>query len=705
MGEIESLLRFDVAPDGGTAGVRVLAGHRSPRRVSRFLTGKFCEHLWHNIDRGMEAQVLQNPTFAAWPFSAGGGGAPDGGIRLECDEDRIPATIRDRAERFGWPAPEQLVDSRRGGLAHWWVAEGGDSSLRFSPDVAPNGDRAQRVEAGTPGGGVAQWTYLPLHRVRRYEWRIVVRSPDLAKLRLALAGPEEEPVAAAELAGLSRKWQTFTGSLVVDESAPADAIFKLALTAPAAGQFVVARVLLYPADHVGGADPDVIRLLRESHLPMLRWPGGNFVSTYHWRDGVGPVDERPTRPNLAWGHPEPNFFGTDEFVAFCRAVGCEPLICVNVGSATPAEAAAWVEYCNGPPDTPGGARRAANGHPEPYGIRLWEIGNEIYGRWQMGWTTPAGYADRFREYAEAMKAADAGIEAWACGVWDSPQWNERLVRDNAAAVTTITDHPLLGGRVTAEMDPLAVYRDFMALPELWREKYDATRQMMLDIGVAAPRLAITELQLFAHLARDEGTTGPLTHETLVSPPTLAEALYDTLWFHMAARMAPFIEVITHSATVNHGGGLRKEQERVYANPCHHAHSLFAAFAGATPVAVELRCAEAAAPGVLTHAPAGTKTPVLEAFAAVTPEGVLLVSLVHCGADGPVSVELTVDGAAPAGPAELWELTSGKPWDRNTVDRPDAVAPVRREIACEAGRLNLTLGPWTLAQLRVPVRPA
>ncbi len=85
-----------------------------------------------------------------------------------------------------------------------------------------------------------------------------------------------------------------------------------------------------------------MRLLKESKLPILRWPGGNFASTYHFKDGIGPAENRPTLPNYAWGQVENNLFGTDEFILFCRAVGCEPMICINAGSGTPEEAAHWV---------------------------------------------------------------------------------------------------------------------------------------------------------------------------------------------------------------------------------------------------------------------------------------------------------------------------------------------------------------------------
>jgi alpha-N-arabinofuranosidase len=159
--------------------------------------------------------------------------------------------------------------------------------------------------------------------------------------------------------GLSEQWQRFRGSLEIDASLPPGASYKIALTADAPGQFVIQHFFLQPADNINGADPDIIRFLRDSHLPLLRWPGGNFVSGYHWKDGIGPIEERPTKPNYAWGAVEANLFGTDEFIEFCRAVGCEPMICINAGDGTPTQRNGS-SIATGRPIRPWGKLRAAN---------------------------------------------------------------------------------------------------------------------------------------------------------------------------------------------------------------------------------------------------------------------------------------------------------------------------------------------------------
>ena len=696
--------------DPARATLRVRASERSPHAIPVHITGKFAEHLGFNIYNGMDAQVLRNPTFADYPFWTGQM-SPDGVTKFHWEDDKINQDLRRQATRFGWPeaALEGLVHARTDGLACFWTRAGSRDAVQVSPDTGPFGGRAQRIQVQAAGQGIAQWTYLPLHRVRKYELEILARSPDVQSFSISLtASGSNQPAVTVTAKGLSREWQKIRGAFEIPAGSPADTAYQLTLTADAAGQFVIGHLMLRPADHVEGADPDVVRWLKESRLPILRWPGGNFVSAYHWEDGVGARERRPTKPNYAWGGVEPNLFGTDEFMAFCRAVGCEPMICLNAGSGTPEEAARWIQYCNSPATSPMGARRAANGHPEPYHVKHWEIGNELWGRWQFNWTTAAGYVDRFKEFSKAMLEADPSIKLYACGapvMWGK-QWNDTLIAGAASLLATTTDHPLIGGQVTPAVEPLDVYRDFMAVPEVLEQKWGALRQDMVKAGVKQPRLAVTELQMFARLDRSTRSDAPakLTHQNLVSPGTLAEGLYDVLIYHAAVRLAPFVEMVTHSATVNHGGGLRKERERVYANPCHYAQAAFAAFAGATPVAVELETAVERAPMVLPELKSAAREAsfsAIDALAAVAKDGSLLLSIVHRGSAGMVSLTVDLQDFKSSKAAEVRTLTAEVPWAVNTLEKPETVKPKDSTTPVRNGQLELKLAPYTFARVRIP----
>ena len=160
---------------------------------------------------------------------------------------------------------------------------------------------------------------------------------------------------------------------------------------------------------------DVCDVLRKLVMTAMRYPGGNFVSGYHWIDGVGPCEERPAVQSRAWHTVESNRFGTDEFVKLCRKMNWTPMLTVNLGTGTPEEAADWVEYTNSPAGTKYADMRARNGSPAPHDVKLWCLGNELDGPWQLGHVPAEEYAIRAQQAAKMMKDVDKSVELVACG--------------------------------------------------------------------------------------------------------------------------------------------------------------------------------------------------------------------------------------------------------------------------------------------------
>ncbi len=696
------LFQHDSMEASGRAELIVDASVRSPHAVHPWLYGKFCEHLGFNIYHGMEAQILFNCTFGRWRFSAGDN-HPDGGVCEEGHRESIVQRIEGGAQRMGWPDAIPIRESYFEGGAYGWFHIGGREDVRLSPDADPHGGRAQRVEimhaAGTMPYGIGQWMHLPLHRTRGFEFRVVARAAEPTTVTLSIAPTDQNRDGIHCEIQLGTDWQTSTGDIHLPGDWPPDALFLFAITTDQPAHFVLDRVLLYPDDHVNSSDPDVIRLLKDSKLPLLRWPGGNFVSGYHWRDGVGPVDARPTLPNPAWSGLEFNLFGTDEFMTFCEAVGCEPLICVNAGDGTAEEAAAWVEYCNGSTDTPMGRLRAENGHPEPYNVRYWEIGNEIYGRWQVTWTTPEGNVDRYRRFREAMIQVDPSIQLIGCGYGNEPnsEWNDHLIDHAGETLRCITDHILTGGSVDADTDPVELYHAFMGYPTVLEQRYGVLWERMMAAGIEDPRLAITELQLFAHFRGEVRADGKLSPATLPSQDSITEALYHAAIVHTCIRLGDFVELLTHSATVNHGGGLRKNRERVYANPVHYSHALGNALAGGTPVAVRLACETFSTHRAFAHIPPMEDVPVLDAMAVISPAGELVLMLIHRGAVcGAIELAVDIEGFQARGTAELTTLAGEAWYSRNTLDMPEKITPQHSHVGISGdNQLKLTLPPFSL----------
>lgn len=171
----------------------------------------------------------------------------------------------------------------------------------------------------------------------------------------------------------------------------------------------------HPTADSMGLRQDVLELIKPLGLSHIRYPGGNFLSGYRWEDGIGAKEQRPVRLDLAWQALEPNLFGTDEFMDFCRKANCLPMLGVNLGTGTPQSAADLVEYCNFPGGTYYSELRRKNGHDAPYGVKLWCLGNEMDGPWQICAKTAEEYAAIARESGKMMKLVDPSIQLVACG--------------------------------------------------------------------------------------------------------------------------------------------------------------------------------------------------------------------------------------------------------------------------------------------------
>ena len=192
-----------------------------------------------------------------------------------------------------------------------------------------------------------------------------------------------------------------------------------------------------PLSDEQGFRKDVIEALRELKVPVVRWPGGCFVSAYHWMDGIGKT--RIPSYDKAWHVEEPNTFGTDEFVAWCRKIGAEPYICTNAGTGTPEEMSDWVEYCNLKDMGKYARLRIANGHPEPYNVKFWSIGNENWGGHEMGAKTVDEWGYFVRESAKLMFNVDHTIQLSAAALPDS-NWTLPLLKRAGRYLNLVSIH-------------------------------------------------------------------------------------------------------------------------------------------------------------------------------------------------------------------------------------------------------------------------
>ncbi|NIM51398.1 MAG: hypothetical protein GTN78_18260 [Gemmatimonadales bacterium] len=372
-------------------------------------------------------------------------------------------------------------------------------------------------------------------------------------------------------------------------------------------------------------------------------------------------------------------------MTFCRLVGCDPLICINAGDGTPEEAAHWVEYCNGGANTEYGKLRAKNGHPEPYGVKYWEIGNELYGSWQIGHCTAEEYAERYARFHEAMHAVDPDIQFIANG--QDPRWNPPIIKRNAETLRSMSIHLLNGSGIPAETPPESVFRSFMAYAT-WQEGHlQVLGEQMAEGGVANPRLAITELQIFT------------TSHELPNNQTLSEALFWSGIVNTAIRLDDLVEIITHSALVNHGAGLCKQRQIVFPNPVYWARRMYATQPGRWPVRVRLTGPRFSVPA-LHDLPAVENAPYLDAMALLDDSGEqlnLFVTNRHPTEpltadialhDFPVKIEVLVE-----------TLTGSDYMALNTREHPDAVSPNQTTVRADPTGLTHAFPAASLTRLR------
>jgi alpha-N-arabinofuranosidase len=210
-----------------------------------------------------------------------------------------------------------------------------------------------------------------------------------------------------------------------------------------------------------GFRTDVLGALDRLKMTAMRYPGGNFASGYHWHDGIGPREQRPTIRELAWQSLEPNHIGTDEYIMLCRQMNWTPMVTVNLGTGTPEEARNWLEYCNCPPGTKYADMRATNGNPEPYTVSLWCLGNEMDGPWQLGHVPADQYAIRAQQAAKMMKDVDKSIELVACGSCTMDlatymEWDRQVLEYMGDLADYISLHRYVGNRNDDTADYLAV---------------------------------------------------------------------------------------------------------------------------------------------------------------------------------------------------------------------------------------------------------
>ena len=645
----------------GNATVQVDAT-RVENRVSPRMYSAFTEMMAEDVKRGLTAEMLLDRSF------------------------------EQPADYLGLPAHwQQEPDERNDVAGAIHFAQTADAAYPVTDAATHQPNHSLRVTL-TPGDitdprrGFSQGTLSIVagEPYRGYIWAKVSPEKGYAgNIRVALEenNTDGTTYASATLTGIAGDWHKYDFTLTPSQT---DRFAKLSFLFDGGGVLYLDEASLEPASARGEVRADSEAMIAALHPSFQRWPGGNVAQDYHWEWGIGPRDQRAVFVNTSWSNAaEPNDFGTDEYLAYCERLHIEPTITVNVdgAGATPEEAAHWVEYVNGPATSKYGAMRAANGHPAPYGVKQWELGNEIFGDWVRGHVTAEQYAKASVRYARAMRAIDPSLRLVAVGEGifnGSDAWNSAVLRITGPEIQFLAVHDY-----TSVAENRKAFNPRNAMMARAGD-YERNYQHMADlIRQNAPgrdiKLIVNEWNLFYGAEVIQSMEG---------------AVYASRMMNGFERDGAVVEANSISDLLNGwpGGIIQASRDRVYGTAQYHAVKLYNDNLAADRLGLQVQSPELSA-GV----------PAIDAVAGHSADGKrIYVKLSNADAAHAVQTKLRVAGFEHTASATVQLLAAVDPHQRNSFSHPNRVAPVTRSLHCETA-CTVDLPPDSVAVVTLVAR--
>jgi len=445
-----------------------------------------------------------------------------------------------------------------------------------------------------------------------------------------------------------------------------------------------------------GFRKDVMGAVKRIRCPVLRWPGGNFASAYHWEDGVGPAEKRPQLVNYVWGGLESNRFGTDEFIEYCRAVGAEPYITINLGTGTLDEALHWLEYCNLDTPTKYANMRKELGHPEPYRVKYWGIGNEVYGEWQVGHCSAGEYAEKLRQYAQFMKGLDPSIKVIAVGA-DNPEWDLTVLKHAGKLIDFISIHQYHGSEDYYETVAAAYYVE---------KRLRLLESLIKHVGLDHVKIALDEWNVWyrvdpAEEMQEKGTA------SLEEPYVHKDALFAAGIFLVLHRMSDIVGMANLAQMVNALGMIKTSPEAIVLTPIYHVFDLFVNHTGRTRLGLEIATdhyhieAKSFLKGSLSFKL--DRVPYLDGSATYdAARNMLCLALVNYHDKEPAEVEIDASDLKLERSGTLFELSAPDAFAGNDFEGPDRVHVTQKGLTLEGPRFTVRLPPASLIVMELPL---
>ena len=572
--------------------------------ISEYIYGQFIEHLGRCIYGGIWAEMLEDRKFF-YPVGA----------------DESP-----------------------------WQIVGNKNVIRMSTENSFVGEHTPEISA--PGGIVQD--ELGLIEAKEYVGRIWLKgTSEIEAVDVSLIwgdGPQErQTITIEEIADTYTKTPlNFRAGATTDNG-------RIEVVGRGKGKFSIGTVSLMPADNVKGMRADTLKLLKELNAPIYRWPGGNFVSGYDWRWGIGPRDKRPPVKNPAWKGIEHNDFGLDEFIIFCREVGAEPMITVNSGFGDDHSAAEEVQYANGSADTPMGKWRAANGHRQPYNVKWWCVGNEMYGNWQLGYMSLEHYVRKHNLFAKAIRKVDPSIKLIAVG--SAGPWSEGMLKNCAEYMDLISEHFYQKAKES-------VPEHVRQIPDAVRGKVTAHRDYRKRLDSLKGkdiRIAIDEWNYWygTHLFGELGTRY-----------FLRDALGIAAGLHEMIRNSDIVFMANYAQTVNVIGAIKTTKTAAAFETTGLVLNLYRNHFGSLPVAVT-----------------GDAEP-LDVVVAWTEERKALTVAIVNPTENEHELTLNLKGGQLTGSGQLWLIAHSDPLAYNEPGKEPRVVIEERPVTGISNKLNV-----------------
>jgi len=615
-------------------------------------------------------------------------------------------TLDDRKFYFGViDKPEEKPQDRRGAMAHMqkWIAVGPMSAISLDTETPYVGEHSPVVTLnGTDEQGMVQHG-LAIKSGTPYNGRIVLRGNSRAKVNVILSWGDGQRV--SKTISLSRQWKTHRFTLDPDVDTT-EARFHI--LAKGDGHFSVGAVSLMPADNVKGFRADTLATMKALDCPILRMPGGNFISAHDWEHTIGDPDKRPPILDPVWSAVQPNDVGVDELLQYCELIETKPFWCVNTGFGDPRSGAQLLEYVNGSASTEWGAKRAANGRKKPYNVKYWAVGNEMYGHWQRGHMSRDQYMVKHNMFVDMMREVDPDIYIVAPGgfvdelttgqgshlpgqpeitVGDERDWAYGVFKDSWGKFDAVGTHayPPAGKRFDLESGEL--YDVEQTLNEWVHQMPDRIRTMVdawEKYKEHFPKLEDGDVKVYF----DEWAFG--FEDDLKGSLAIAAA------FHEFFRHTDFIEMAGYTMSTAWMNFNRTQSQisikgLMFQFYQQHFGQIPVVVTGNSPTPKPKYPIGGDQPSVNT----GGDTYPLDVSASLTEEGNLLTVAVVNGTEQPHSFELSLDGFVPQKAGRCWRFTGP---DVNATNPLGGTA----QVGAQESIFDATTGSLSIAPISVEI---